>query len=94
MEKEERKRVGMSIDKILTIPIPYQFLLIDSIPYRFSYRFSAPQPNRSVRPAPPLHTLVLNTFLKLALKRANTYHLKASVSKKNLLGDRDRKSVV
>ena len=29
----------MRIDKILTIPIPYRFLLIDSIPYRFSYRF-------------------------------------------------------
>ena len=25
----------MRIDKILTIPIPYRFLLIDSIPYRF-----------------------------------------------------------
>ena len=25
----------MRIDKILTIPIPYWFLLIDSIPYRF-----------------------------------------------------------
>ena len=32
-------RVGMRIDKILTIPIPYRFLLVDSIPYRFSYRF-------------------------------------------------------
>ena len=32
-------KVGMRIDKILTIPIPYRFLLIDSIPYRFSYRF-------------------------------------------------------
>ena len=31
--------LGMRIDKILTIPIPYRFLLIDSIPYRFSYRF-------------------------------------------------------
>ena len=25
----------MRIDKILMIPIPYRFLLIDSIPYRF-----------------------------------------------------------
>ena len=31
--------IGMGIDRILTIPVPYQFLLIDSIPYRFSYRF-------------------------------------------------------
>ena len=31
--------IGIRIDKILTIPIPYRFLLIDSIPYRFSYRF-------------------------------------------------------
>ena len=31
--------LGMRIDKILTIPIPYRFLLIDSIPYQFSYRF-------------------------------------------------------
>ena len=29
----------MRIDKILTIPIPYRFLLIDLIPYRFSYQF-------------------------------------------------------
>jgi len=31
--------LGMRIDKILTIPMPYRFLLIDSIPYRFFYRF-------------------------------------------------------
>ena len=29
--------LGIRIDKILTIPIPYWFLLIDLIPYRFSY---------------------------------------------------------
>ncbi len=32
--------VGMGIDKNLTIPIPLSILLIDPIPYRFSYRFS------------------------------------------------------
>ena len=28
-------KLGMKIDKILTIPIPYRYLLIDLIPYRF-----------------------------------------------------------
>ncbi len=32
--------LGMGIDKNLTIPIPLSILLIDPIPYRFSYRFS------------------------------------------------------
>ena len=30
----------MGIDKKLTIPIPLSILLIDPIPYRFSYRLS------------------------------------------------------
>ena len=30
----------MGIDKNFTIPIPIPILLIDPIPYRFSYRFS------------------------------------------------------
>ena len=32
--------VGMGIVKILTIPIPFSILLIDPIPYRFSYENS------------------------------------------------------
>ena len=31
--------VGMGIDKNFTIPVPSPILLIDPIPFRFSYRF-------------------------------------------------------
>ena len=31
--------LGMGIDKNFTIPVPSPILLIDPIPFRFSYRF-------------------------------------------------------